>query len=187
MDYAVSLQPSSYQGCPPPKKGLSASAGDPRLGLTVTSVSQWRHPPPPPELVLILKTYAKCAWPGPIAPPLECGRRHTGNVQGGGGCLWMSKSGCVFQFLGGRMTSHGQCPGGVCACECPRVGVFFNFGEGRWRDTGNVQGGGGACECPRVGVFYNFLEGGWRHTDNVQGGGALPPPPFRKSCIRACY
>ena len=51
---------------------------------------------------------------------------------GGGGCLWMSKSGGVFQFSGGRMTSRRQCPrGGGCACEIP--------------------------------------------------------PPFRKSCIRACY
>ena len=32
--------------------------------------------------------------------------------------------------LGMWMTSHGQCPRGVCACECPRVGVFFNFSEG---------------------------------------------------------
>ena len=28
------------------------------------------------------------------------------------------------------MTSHGQCPRGGGACECPRVGVFFNFSEG---------------------------------------------------------
>ena len=28
------------------------------------------------------------------------------------------------------MTSRGQCPKGVGACECPRVGVFFNFPEG---------------------------------------------------------
>ena len=29
-------------------------------------------------------------------------------------CLWMPKSGGVFQFFWGRMTSHGQCPrGGV--------------------------------------------------------------------------
>ena len=77
--------------------------------------------PPPLELVPILKTYVKCAWPDqPPPPPLECGWRHTGNVQGGvlanvqewgcfskggwrladnaqggGGCLWMSKSGGV--------------------------------------------------------------------------------------------
>ena len=68
----------------------------------------------PLELVLILKTYAKCAWPGPITPPpLECGWRHTGNVQGGGG-----------------------------VCECPRVGVFYNFLEGGWRHANNVQGVG---------------------------------------------
>ena len=41
----------------------------------------------------------------------------------------VSKSGGVFQFFGGRMTSRGQCPKGG-ACECPRVGVFFNFPEG---------------------------------------------------------
>ena len=29
----------------------------------------------------------------------------------------MSKSGGVFQFSGGRMTSRGQCSRGVCACE----------------------------------------------------------------------
>ena len=42
--------------------------------------------PPPPELVLILKTYAECAWNG------LTGADHTGNVQGGGACLWMSKT-----------------------------------------------------------------------------------------------
>ena len=60
--------------------------------------------------------------------------------------------------LGMWMTSHGQCPRG-----------------------------GGACECPRVGVFFKFPEGGWRHADNVQGGGVLVnnpvsapgPPPFK--------
>ena len=79
--------------------------------------------------------------------------------------LWMSKSGGVFQFFWGRMTSRGQCPRGGCACECPRVGVFFKFSEV-----------------------------GWRHMDNVQGGGVLVknpvsapgPPPFQKSWIRAC-
>ena len=30
----------------------------------------------------------------------------------------MSKSGGVFQFSGGRMTSRGQCPRGGGACEC---------------------------------------------------------------------
>ena len=53
------------------------------------------------------------------------------------------------------------------------------------------KGGGGACECPRVGVFVIF----WRADDArrtmSKGGGVLvnvltPPPPFRKSCIRAC-
>ena len=35
-----------------------------------------------------------------------------------GACLWMSKSGGVFQFSGGRMMSRGQCPRGGGACEC---------------------------------------------------------------------
>ena len=52
-----------------------------------------------------------------------------------GGCLRMSKSGGVFQFSGGRMTSRRQ-------WQCPR-------------------GGGVLVECLH--------------------------PPFRKSCIRACY
>ena len=44
------------------------------------------------------------------------------------------------------------------ACECPRVGAFFNLMTSR----GQCPGGGGACECLH------------------------PPPPFRKSRIRAC-
>ena len=45
-----------------------------------------------------------CVWQGWLPPPpLECGWRHTGNVQGGGGCLWMSKSGGVFQLFWGQM------------------------------------------------------------------------------------
>ena len=62
--------------------------------------------------------------------------------------------------LGMWMTSHGQCPRG-----------------------------GGACECPRVGVFFNFSEGGWRHADNgwkILYPRLDPPPPFQKSWIRPC-
>ena len=89
----------------------------PKMQWRIQGGGGWQgwSPPPPLELVPILKTYAKCAWPGPITPPpLECGWRHTGNVQGG-----------------------------VCACECPSVRVFFNFSEGGWRHADNVQGGGG--------------------------------------------
>ena len=72
----------------------------------------------------------------------------------------MVGGGCFSIFRRADMTSRRQCP----------------------------RGGGGACECPRVGVFFNFPEGEWRHADNVQGGGcACEIPPFRKSCIRACY
>ena len=39
--------------------------------------------------------------------------------KGGRGVLVnVSKSGGVFQFFGGRMTSRGQCPRGGGACEC---------------------------------------------------------------------
>ena len=65
--------------------------------------------------------------------------------------------------LGMWMTSHGQCPRGGGACECPRVGVFFNFSLRADDVTRTMsKGGGGACECecPRVGVFFKFSEGG---------------------------
>ena len=74
----------------------------------------------------------------------------------------MSKSGGDFQFFGGRMTSRGQ---------CPRRGVLVNVQE--W------------------GCFSIF----WGADDVTRrmskGGGVLvnvvtTPPPFRKSCIRAC-
>ena len=129
---------------------------------TLYIVFQWRiqgggdrdDHPPPLELVPILKTYAKCAWPGPITPrPPWNVADVTRAMSKGGGCLWMSKSGGVFQFF-----------------------------EGGWRHADNVQGWVGACECPRVGVFFNFPEGGWRHADNVQGGCVClwmsSPPPL---------
>ena len=70
---------------------------------------QWRirggggqgwSPPPPLELVLILKTYAKCAWPGPITPPPPLGMLMTsqGQCPRGWWCLWMSKRGCLSIF-----------------------------------------------------------------------------------------
>ena len=99
-----------------------------------------------------------CVWQGwSPPPPLECGWRHTGNVQGGGGG----------------------------ACECPRVGVFFNLSEGGWRHADNVQeGGGGYLWISKSGGVFQFFEG------QMTSGGAYcdclhPPPPFRKSCIRA--
>ena len=112
----------------------------------------WQGWSPPPWTCPDTENLWKVCVTGTDHPPLECGWRHTGNVQEwgcfsifrraddvtrtmskGGGCLWMSKSGGVFQFSGGRMTSRGQCPRG------------------------------GGCL--------------WM---------SLPPPPFRKSCIRAC-
>ena len=57
----------------------------------------------------------------------------------GGWCLWMSKSGGVFQFFGGWMTSRGQCPRGVCLWMFKSGGVFQFFG-GRMTSRG---------QCPR--------------------------------------
>ena len=68
--------------------------------------------------------------------------------------------------LGMWMTSHGQCPRGVCACECPRVGVFFKFSEGRMTSRG---------QCPRGGACEKSCIRAW----------TPPPPPFQKSWIRA--
>ena len=101
----------------------------------------------PPLFLLVDLRWTPVADPGCVCDrgdhpaPLECGWRHTGNVQGGVlvnvqewgcfsiflraddvtrtmskgcVCLWMSKSGGVFQISWGRMTSRGQCPrGGV--------------------------------------------------------------------------
>ena len=57
----------------------------------------------------------------------------------------------------GRMTSRGQCPGGVLV-NVQEWGCFTIFG--RADDITRTMSRGGACECPRVGVFYNFWEGG---------------------------
>ena len=72
-----------------------------------------------------------------FVPPLECGWRHTGNVQGGGG-LWMSKRG-VFSIF----RRADECPrggGSPGACDCPRVGAFFKLMTSRG-------------QCPRGGGF----------------------------------
>ena len=66
----------------------------------------------------------------PITHPpldLECGWRHTGNVQGGGGVLVNVQGG-----------------GSI-------------FPEGRWRHADTMSPRGGACECPRVGAFFKLM------------------------------
>ena len=57
------------------------------------------------------------------SPPFGMWMTSHGQCPRGGGCLGMSKSGCVFQFFGGRMTS-------------------------RVDHADNVQGGGGASPPP---------------------------------------
>ena len=46
------------------------------------------------------------------------------------------------------MTSHGQCPRGGGACECPRVGEFFKLMTSR----GQCPRGGGAPGVPPIQV-----------------------------------
>ena len=73
--------------------------------------------PPPPELVPILKTYAKCAWPGPITPPP----------------------------LGMWMMSHGHCPrgGGGVLVNVQEWGCFSIFR--RTDDVTRTMSKGGGC------------------------------------------
>ena len=51
------------------------------------------------------------------------------------------------------MTSRGQCPRGVGACECPiKSGGVFQFSGGRMTSRRQCpRGGGGACEIPPSG------------------------------------
>ena len=87
-----------------------------------------------------------------------------GQCPRGGGCLWMCKSGCIFQFFGRADDVTRTMSKGGGACECPRVGVFVFFFGGRMTSRGQFQGGvhffwraddvtqtmskrGGACEC----------------------------------------
>ena len=57
-----------------------------------------------------------CVWQG-WSPPPPWNVDDVTRAMPKGGCLWMSKSGGVFQFFWGRMTSRGQCPRGGGACE----------------------------------------------------------------------
>ena len=77
------------------------------------------------------------------------------------------------------MTSHGQCPRGGGACECPRVGAFFKL------ITSHGQcPRGGACECPRVGAFFKLMtsrgqcpRGGCAWCSTHPSSDPPPPPP----------
>ena len=62
-----------------------------------------------------------CVWQG-WSPPPPWNVDDVTRAMPKGGCLWMSKSGGVFQFFWGRMTSRGQCPrGGACEKSCIRA------------------------------------------------------------------
>ena len=71
------------------------------------------------------------------------------------------------------MTSHGQCPRGGGACECPRVGAFFKL----MTSHGQCPRGG-AWECPRVGAFFKLMTS---RGQCPRGGGCAPgvPPPIQ--------
>ena len=72
--------------------------------------------PSPLELVPILKTYVKCAWPGPMTPPP----------------------------LGMWVTSHGQCPRGVLV-NVQEWGYFSIFRRADDVTRTMSKGGGGWC------------------------------------------
>ena len=80
------------------------------------------------------------------------------------------------------MTSHGQCPRGGGACECPRGGCFPIFRRADDVTRTMSKGGGVPVNVQEWGRFSNW----WRDADNVQGGGGClvfhpskfrPPPP----------
>ena len=73
------------------------------------------------------------------------------------------------------MTSHGQCPRGGGACECPRGGCFLIF---RRADdvTRTMSKGGCACECPRVGAFFKLMTS---RGQCPKGGGAPGVRPIQ--------
>ena len=118
----------------PIKVTIPSSYGWKYAPLWLINHPRWRiqgggdHPPPPPlELVPILKTYAKCAWPGPITPPPPWNVDDVTRAMSKGGGGGMSKSGGVFPFFGGRMTSRGQCRRGVLVNvqEWGRFSIFW--------------------------------------------------------------
>ena len=88
------------------------------------------------------------------------------------------------------MTSHGQCPRGGGACECPREGGVFQFFGGRMTSRGQCPRGG-ACECPRVGAFFKLMTS---RGQCPRGGGVclvfhpskFRPPPHLAGWLRAC-
>ena len=59
----------------------------------------------------------------------------------------MSKSGGVFQFFGGRMTSRGQCPGGGGVLVNVQEWGCFSILRRADDVTRTMSKGGGACEC----------------------------------------
>ena len=91
--------------------GGSRGSGPPPLGHDVGFLTLGPKLDTPPPF---FACRPKMQWPPP--PPWNVD--DVTRAMSKGGCLWMSKSGGVFQFFGGRMTSHGQCPRGGGACEC---------------------------------------------------------------------
>ena len=102
---------------------------------------------PPLELVLILKTYAKCAWPGPI-PPLwmlvnvqewVCfsifwrADDVTRTMSKGGGACECPRVGGVLQNFGGRLTSRGQCP--RCFIPPPLQEILYPRKRANWQNN----------------------------------------------------
>ena len=95
---------------------------------------------------------------GVIPPPLNLSRywKPMQSVRDRAGGLGMSKSGGVFKFFGGRMTSRGQCRRGGCVClRMSKSGGVFQFFGGRMTSRRQCpRRGGGAFECLLYIVFH---------------------------------
>ena len=69
------------------------------------------------------------------------------------------------------MTSHGQCPRGGGACECPRVGAFFKLMTSHGQCP---RGGGVLVNVQEWGAFFKLMTS---RGQCPRGGGAPGVPP----------
>ena len=117
-------------------------------------VGRWQGwPPPPLTLSWSWNPMQSVRDRDRSPPPLECWWRHVGNVQGGGGCLWMSRRGCLSIFW--RVDDVTQAMSGVCV---------------QWRSY-RGEGAGGQLPPPLAlenGKFGNLPSGGKWHPTTVR-------------------
>ena len=105
-------------------------------------------------------------------PPLECGWRHTGNVQGGA-LVNVQEWGCFSIFLRADDVTRTMSKGGGCLWMSKRWGCLSIFR--RADDVTQAMSKGGCL---------------WMSSPRPSGNPVSapgPPPPFQKSWIRPCY